>query len=288
MVATKLLVDGGDPNETLLIKKLLGFVDGQTTNPTLIAHNPEIAALVASGKTLSLAEEATEYKKIVQSIAPLIGDAGISIEVFCDLDTTAETMYSQAQEMNTWTDKAVIKFPCTKAGLAAGAMASHAGMRVNFTLCFTQAQAAAVYATTLGTAASVYVSPFIGRLDDIGQNGIDLIANIHRMFESGDHHVQVLSASIRSVEHILAAMYVGTDLITAPAHLYEAWHAQGSPVLDQSFIYAPKTKEGIALAPIAYIEMPLDKPVEAYDSTHPLTTAGIEKFVADYNATLNH
>ena len=288
MAATKLLVDGGDPSETVLVKKLLGFVDGQTTNPTLIAHNPEIAALVASGKTLTRIEEAAEYKKIVQSIAPLIGDAGISIEVFSDLTTTAETMYSQAQEMNQWSEKAVIKFPCTKEGLTAGARASHAGMRVNFTLCFTQAQAAAVYAATVGAVASVYVSPFIGRLDDIGQNGIDLISNIHRMFKSSDHHVQVLSASVRSVDHILAAIHVGTDLITAPAHLYEAWHAQGLLMPDQNFNYSPKTKEGIALAPIQYIEMSLDKSVAEYNIVHPLTTSGIEKFVADYNATLNH
>ena len=82
---TKILVDGGDPNETLRIKSLLGFVDGQTTNPSLIAKNPEIQQLIASGHTLSPEEEKNEYKKIVQSISPLVGDAGVSIEVFADL-----------------------------------------------------------------------------------------------------------------------------------------------------------------------------------------------------------
>src|SRR5438094_9440924 len=82
---TKLLVDGGDPNETLRIKNLIGFVDGQTTNPSLIAKNPEIQRLIASGHKLSSQEEKDEYKRIVQDISLLVGDAGVSIEVFADL-----------------------------------------------------------------------------------------------------------------------------------------------------------------------------------------------------------
>src|SRR5258708_37694962 len=96
---TKILVDGGDPNETLRIKSLIGFVDGQTTNPSLIAKNPEIQQLLASGHRLSTQEETDEYKKIVQSISPLVGNAGVSIEVFADLNTTAEDMLAQGQEM---------------------------------------------------------------------------------------------------------------------------------------------------------------------------------------------
>src|SRR5205807_2955986 len=98
---TKILVDGGDPNETLRIKSLLGFVDGQTTNPSLIAKNPEIQQLIASGHTLSPEEEKNEYKKIVQSISPLVGDAGVSIEVFADLNTTTEEMLAQGDRKST-------------------------------------------------------------------------------------------------------------------------------------------------------------------------------------------
>jgi len=71
----KILVDGGDPDETLGVKKLLGFVDGQTTNPSLVAKNPEIQQRIASGDTLSPKEEKEEYRKIVQAISPLVGDA---------------------------------------------------------------------------------------------------------------------------------------------------------------------------------------------------------------------
>jgi transaldolase len=99
---TKLLVDGGDPEETLRIKNLIGFVDGQTTNPSLIAKNPDIQRRLASGQQLSEQEEKDAYKKIVQSISPLVGDAGVSVEVFADLDSRAEEMLAQGQEMFTW------------------------------------------------------------------------------------------------------------------------------------------------------------------------------------------
>ena len=95
---TKILVDGGDPQETRQVKELLGFVDGQTTNPSLIARNPHIKELITSGHKLSNREEMDEYKKIVQTISPLVGDAGVSIEVFSDERTTAQEMFSQGQE----------------------------------------------------------------------------------------------------------------------------------------------------------------------------------------------
>jgi transaldolase len=98
----------GDPNETLRIKGLIGFVDGQTTYPSLIAKNPEIQHLIASGHRLSTQEQKDEYKKIVQSISPPVGDAGVSIEVFADLCTSAEEMLAQGEEMFPWIPNAYI------------------------------------------------------------------------------------------------------------------------------------------------------------------------------------
>jgi transaldolase len=86
---TKILVDGGDPDETRHVKELLGFVDGQTTNPSLIAKNPHIKELIASGHKLSSSEEMDEYKQIAQIISPLVGDGGVSIEVFSDEKTVS-------------------------------------------------------------------------------------------------------------------------------------------------------------------------------------------------------
>jgi transaldolase len=141
---TKILVDGGDPQETRRVKELLGFADGQTTNPSLIAKNPHIKELIASGHKLSNREEMDEYKKIVQTISPLVGDAGVSIEVFSDEKTRARDMLDQGREMFSWIPNAYIKYPCTAEGLRAAQMSVKEGMKVNMTLCFSQQQAAAV------------------------------------------------------------------------------------------------------------------------------------------------
>jgi len=123
---TKILVDGGDPQETLHVKETIGFVDGQTTNPSLIAKNPEIQQRIASGHRLSAQEEKDEYRKIVQAIPPLVGNAGVSIEVFADIGTTAEEMLAQGEEMFSWIPNAYIKYPCTREGLRAAEMSDDA------------------------------------------------------------------------------------------------------------------------------------------------------------------
>ena len=276
----KLLVDGGDPQETRRVKDLLGFVDGQTTNPSLIAKNPHIRELVASGHKLSSREEMDEYKKIVKTISPLVGDAGVSIEVFSDEKTGAQEMFAQGKEMFTWISNAYIKYPCTAEGLRAAQMSVSQGIRVNITLCFSQRQAAAVYAATQGTKEPAYVSPFVGRLDDIGQNGMDVVKNIKRMFSKGDGHVLVLAASIRSLEHLLCCFQLEAELATVPAKLLEQWANKNFPMPDNQFQYKSSGKS------TPYEELDLNQPWEAFDIQHELTRKGIEKFAADYRATL--
>jgi transaldolase len=283
---TKILVDGGDPKETLRIKSLIGFVDGQTTNPSLIAKNPEIQRLVASGHTLSSEEEKSEYKKIVQSISPLVGVGGVSIEVFADLNTTAEEMLAQGQEMFSWIPNAYIKYPCTHEGLRAAQMSVQQGIRVNMTLCFSQDQAAAVYAATKGAKEPVYVSPFVGRLDDRGGNGMDLVKNIKKMYERSDGHVHVLAASIRTVNHLLCSFALSAELATVPAKVLEEWAATGSSMPDQDFRYQGVDASGKPLKAISYKGLNLDLPWQSFDIAHELTSKGIQKFVADYQSTL--
>ena len=283
---TKILVDGGDPNETLRIKNLLGFVDGQTTNPSLVAKNPEIQQLVASGHTLSSEEEKNEYRKIVQSISPLVGDAGVSIEVFADLDTTAENMQAQGQEMFSWIPNAYIKYPCTREGLRAAQLSVKKDMRVNMTLCFSQEQAAAVYAATRGSKQPVYVSPFVGRLDDHGEDGMDLIKNIKKMYEHGDGHVHVLAASIRGINHLLCSFALSSELATVPGKVLEQWAAEAFPMPDVNFSYRGVDKNGKPLKAILYKELDLNLPWQSFDIAHELTNKGIQKFVADYQSTL--
>jgi transaldolase len=262
---TKILVDGGDPEETLRVKELIGFVDGQTTNPSLIAKNPEIRERIASGHTLSPQEENDEYRKIVQAISPLVGDAGVSIEVFADMDTKAEEMLAQGEEMFSWIPNAYIKYPCTREGLRAAEISVRKQIRVNMTLCFSQEQAAAVYAATRGSGEPVYVSPFVGRLDDHGENGIDLIKNIKEMYKNGDGHVYVLAASIRHLDHLLASFALGAELTTVPAKVVVEWATKDFPMPDKDFSYKAVAATGKSLKPIPYKALDLERPWQSFD-----------------------
>ncbi|HKS74783.1 MAG TPA: transaldolase family protein [Terriglobales bacterium] len=146
-----------------------------------------------------------------------MGHAGVSIEVFSDQKTTSHEMLRQAEEIHTWIPNACIKYPCTTEGLRADQVSVGNGLRVKMTLCFSQQQAAAVYSATRGTKTPASVSPFVGRLDDIGLNGVELIRNVKCMFAKGDGHVLVLAASIRSLDHLLACVALATEFVTVPA-----------------------------------------------------------------------
>jgi transaldolase len=254
-----------------------------TTNPTLVSKNPEVRGLVSSGHKLSSREELEEYKKIVQSISPLVGDAGVSIEVYADFDTTAEEMLTQGREMFSWIPNAYVKYPCTREGLRAAQMSVREDMRVNLTLCFSQEQAAAVYAATRGSKAPVYVSPFVGRLDDRGENGMDLVKNIRLMYKTGDGHVHVLAASIRHFKHLLGSFALETELVTAPGRVWEEWAASSFPLPGADFVHQATDRP---LKPIAYKSVELNQAWENFDIRHDLTTKGIQQFVADYKSTL--
>jgi len=283
---TKILVDGGDPQETVRVKNLVGQVDGQTTNPTLISKNPEVRSEISLGHKFTSREELDEYKKIVQTIAPLVGDAGVSIEVFSDFDTTAEEMFAQGKEMFSWVPNAYVKYPCTHEGLRAAEMSVDQGMRVNITLCFSQQQAAAVYAATKRSKQPVYVSPFLGRLDDRGENGMDLVANIKKMYAAGDGHVLVLAASIRRLDHLLGAFALQAELATAPAKVWEEWAGASFPLPGKDFVYQGQDKSGNRLRLIPYQSLDLSRPWDTFDIRHELTTKGIQQFVADYKSTV--
>jgi transaldolase len=182
--------------------------------------------------------------------------------------------------MYSWISNAYIKYPCTAEGLRAAQMSVSDGLRVNLTLCFSQQQAAAVYAATKGTRAPVYVSPFVGRLDDIGQNGMDLIKNVKQMFAHGDGHVKVLAASIRNLEQLLCCFWLDVDLVTVPAKVLTLWADKGLPMPEANFQYHSSAK------PIPYEELDLSQQWESFDIGHELTTRGLEKFVADYRKSL--
>ena len=150
----------------------------------------------------------------------------------------------QGREFFKWIPNAHIKYPTTTGGLRAAEISVKEGMRVNMTLVFSQGQAAAVYAATLNqslrsgtgqavgaTRGQVYLSPFVGRLDDRGENGMDFILNTIKMYKPGDGHVEVLVASVRSIEHFMKSIELGADIITAPLKILKQWAEAGMPVM---------------------------------------------------------
>ena len=277
---TRILLDSGDPDETVRIRGLLGYLDGQTTNPPLIASNPHVVKYLASGRRFTSHQESEEYRSIVQGISRFVGSAGVSIEVFADSTTSAEHMFEQGREMYAWIDNAYIKYPCTAEGIQAAQMSVASGMRVNMTLCYSQAQAAAVYSATKGTASPVYVSPFIGHLDGIGKPGIDLVKNIQRMFLQGDGHVLLLAASIRSLEHLVHCLSIEVDMVTVSASILSQWAIANFPVVGPPIMHA------WAGDSIPYETLDLEQPWELFDLSHALTTQGIERFAHDYEQAL--
>lgn len=279
---TRIFLDGGNPEETMAVLKQAGFLDGQTTNPTLIAKNPEARKRLEQGNKFSRVEIFTFYRGVIATLSGLLPQGSISIEVYADAKTSAEEMLMQGREMFTWIPNAHIKFPTSREGLKAAHEAVKAGIRVNMTLVFTQEQAAAVYAATQGAKkGQVFLSPFIGRLDDRGENGMDLIANIIRMYQRSDGHVEVLTASVRSFDHFLYALKLGSDIITAPFDLIKNWGEKGMSIPGSEYHYDAK-----GLKAIPYRELDLSKPWESFDIKHDLTDKGMEKFSADWNALI--
>jgi len=279
---TKIFLDGGDPGESKAVIDLIGFLDGQTTNPTLISKNPEARKRLEHGEKFSEKEIYYFYQSVVKEISTLIPRGSVSIEVYADLSTAAEQMFKQGEQMYSWIPNAHIKFPSTKEGLKAAEQAVKEKMRVNLTLCFRQEQAAAVYAATSGAKrGDVFVSPFIGRLDDRGENGMALIANILKMFKKSNGHVLVLTASVRTFDHLMYALYLGSDIITAPYNILKEWGQQGLPMPADDYVYDYRN-----LNDIPYKDIELSRNWQEYDISHDLTIKGIEKFSADWNSLI--
>lgn len=277
---SKIFLDGADPEESKKAKEILGFLDGQTTNPTLLAKNPEIQKRIQKGEKLLEKDLYSFYKEVIAQIAN-ITSGPISVEVYADNNTKAEEMLKQAREMRAWVPNACIKLPITKEGLRAANLAIKEDIAVNMTLCFSQEQAAACYSATRGAKKPVFVSPFVGRLDDRGENGLSLIENIIRMYRAGDGHVLPLAASVRNLTHFLYALKLGSPLITAPLKVIEEWAQQNFILPGPNFV-----PDFSHLKSIPYQEISLEKNWQDYDIDHSLTEAGIERFCNDWQAII--
>jgi transaldolase len=202
----KFFVDTADTAE---IKELAdtGLLDGVTTNPSLIKK---------SGR---------DFIEVVKEIAGIC-PGPISAEVVA-LDHAG--MMKEAETLRKLADNIAIKVPLTIDGLKTCKKLSGDGTMVNVTLCFSANQA-----LLAAKAGATFISPFVGRLDDIGQPGIELIADIRLIYDNYDFATQILVASVRNPIHILESAKIGADVMTAPA-----------PVIKQLFKH-PLTDNGIA------------------------------------------
>ena len=280
---SKIFIDGGEPEETKqanerMIRQFGRPLDGQTTNPTLIAKN--LSARLEGAK-ISQQQGLDEYRRIVTDISRIIPKGSISIQVFADLRTSSEEMLKQARDRIKWIQNASIKFPCTKEGLKAASTACQE-MPINITLVFSQAQAAAVYEATRQAKFPVFISPFVGRLDDRGECGMDVISAIAKMYRSPggklDHHVQILTASVRNLDHLLYALYLKSDIITVPYKIFTLWADNGFTQPPEDYEYKCGNLNHIPYR----AEISPGIPWEKYDISHDLTVKGVETFYSDW------
>lgn len=169
----------------------LGVISGVTTNPTLMAR-----------------AGATDYEATIKEIASII-PGPISTEVVVE---GVEPMLKQAREMAAWASNVVIKIPINADGLEVTSILAKENIKVNMTLCFSANQA--LLAALSGAA---YISPFVGRLDDIGQDGMQLVEDILDVYDNyPDINTEVIAASIRHPEHCLRAAVAGAHIATIP------------------------------------------------------------------------
>jgi transaldolase len=166
-----------------------GIVDGVTTNPSLIA------------------KEGRPIEEQIRRICDIV-DGDISAEVVA---TDAGEMIREGRQLSKIHKNVVVKVPLTRDGIKACSILSKEGVRLNVTLCFSAAQA------LLAAKAGAYIiSPFVGRLDDIGSVGMDLIRSITAIYENYDFHTQILSASLRNPNHVIESALAGAHIATMP------------------------------------------------------------------------
>jgi transaldolase len=203
----KIFVDTANLNE-IRKAKAMGLVDGVTTNPTL------------------LAKEGEETEKLIRKIWQEVRGP-VNVEV---IGITCEEMVKEAKTMATWGDEIVIKIPITPEGLKTVKILSSEGIRTNVTLLFSASQA-----ILAAKAGATYICPFLGRLDDISANGLELVRQIRGIYENyPEIKTQIIVASVRHPIHVIESGMMGAEIVTIP------------PAIIEQMVKHPLTDKGIA------------------------------------------
>ncbi|NIP38410.1 MAG: fructose-6-phosphate aldolase [Candidatus Dadabacteria bacterium] len=173
-----------------------GILDGVTTNPSLVSKEGEQKG----------------FKELVKEICEIV-DGPVSAEV---LSTDVERMISEARELAEVDDRIVVKMPLTDDGIKATKIVSDDGINVNVTLCFSATQA-----LIAAKAGAAYISPFVGRLDDISESGMQLIRDIVKIYDNYDFKTKILVASVRHPDHMLESAKAGAHVATMPYKVFK-------------------------------------------------------------------
>ena len=184
----KIFIDTAEVKEIEEINRL-GILDGVTTNPSLIAKSKR------------------KFKEVVGEICKIV-DGPVSMEV---LSTNFDEMLKEAKEYSKIAENIVIKIPLIPEGIRCVNELTNLGIQTNVTLCFSAPQA--LLAATVG---ATYISPFIGRIDDLGYNGMELISEIRSIYDNYNFPTQILAASIRHPLHFKEASLLGANAVTVP------------------------------------------------------------------------
>jgi len=191
----KIFIDTANLDEIREAKDM-GILDGVTTNPSLVAK-----------------EGHKDFKTMLEKICAIVEDGDVSAEV---VSTNVDDILKEGRELAKINKNIVVKVPLIKEGLKAVKIFSEEGIRTNVTLCFSASQA------TLAAKAGAYIiSPFVGRLDDISQNGMELISQIVQIYGNYNYQTQVLVASVRHPLHFVDGALIGADIATMPLKVIE-------------------------------------------------------------------
>ncbi|AOF48393.1 fructose-6-phosphate aldolase [Tetragenococcus halophilus] len=188
----KFFLDTANVEEIRRVEKL-GLVDGVTTNPTLIS------------------KEGRPFKEVIQEIAGFV-DGPVSAEV---VGLKAEEMISEARKLAAWGDNVVVKIPMSEEGLKAVYTLAKEGIKTNVTLIFSVAQG-----LMAAKAGASFISPFIGRLDDIGKDGVELVSELKQVMESYGFKTEIIAASVRHLQHLESIALTGADIATIPGSIF--------------------------------------------------------------------
>ncbi len=293
------LLDSGDPDEYRAIAALARehneVLFGATTNPTLIAKKLA-STKVTQNKAFEL------QKQIVLEILDIV-PGPVSAEVYADDKTTADEMISQAREIAKWHQRVVIKLPTTVESFKARTVLRQEKIPVNNTLVFSQQQIFAISLheklvqkeSIVDNLWSPFISPFVGRLDDLAEDGMAVIEHAMKLKRTYNFTPLILLSSVRRVQHIKRGFDCEVDLITAPAKVYQEWFTLTS---EQKQAIDAKSYT-LNLKPINYWEPPpelltinlIDQFMEAIASgklniQHDLTDSGLTRFAQDWQTII--